>query len=63
MVLKGLEEFREHLGGELTLTMLRAIGAGVEVHEVVLPKMLEALTELQQNYSRTNIVALPKTAR
>ncbi len=63
MVLKGLEEFREHLGGELTLTMLRAIGAGVEVHEVVLPKMLEALSELQQNYSRTNFVALPKAAR
>ncbi|HTA30425.1 MAG TPA: 3-dehydroquinate synthase, partial [Candidatus Cybelea sp.] len=63
MVLKGLEEFREHLGGELTLTMLRAIGAGVEVHEVVLAKMLEALTELQQNFSRTNLVALPKAAR
>jgi 3-dehydroquinate synthase len=63
MVLKGLEEFREHLGGELTLTMLHAIGAGVEVHEVILPKMLEALSELQQNYSRTNFVALPKTAR
>jgi 3-dehydroquinate synthase len=42
MVLKGLEEFREHLGGELTLTMLRGIGAGVEVHEIILPKMLDA---------------------
>jgi 3-dehydroquinate synthase len=63
MVFKGLEEFREHLGGELTLTMLRGIGAGVEVHEVVLPKMLEALGELQQHYSRTNLVALPKAAR
>jgi 3-dehydroquinate synthase len=62
MVLKGLEEFREHLGGELTLTMLRGIGAGVEVHEVILPKMLEALAELQQHYSRTNLVALPKAA-
>src|SRR5690606_13897504 len=27
-VLQGLEEFREHLGGELTLTLLAAIGAG-----------------------------------
>jgi len=62
MVLKGLEEFREHLGGELTLTMLRGIGAGVEVHEVVLPKMLEALAELQEHYSRRNLVALPKAA-
>jgi 3-dehydroquinate synthase len=33
-VLRGLEEFREHLGGELSLTLLRAIGHGVEVHEV-----------------------------
>ena len=31
MILKGLEEFREHLGGQLTLTMLRGLGAGVEV--------------------------------
>jgi 3-dehydroquinate synthase len=32
VVLKGLEEFREHLGGDLTLTLLRDIGVGVEVH-------------------------------
>ncbi|HEV7924904.1 MAG TPA: 3-dehydroquinate synthase [Verrucomicrobiae bacterium] len=62
MVLKGLEEFREHLGGELTLTMLRGIGTGAEVHEIILPKMLEALAELQQHYGRTSIVALPKAA-
>jgi 3-dehydroquinate synthase len=34
MVLGGLEEFREHLGGELTITLLSAIGVGVEVHEM-----------------------------
>jgi 3-dehydroquinate synthase len=62
MVLKGLEEFREHLGGELTLTMLRGIGAGVEVHEIILPKMLEALAELERHYGRTNFLALPKAA-
>jgi 3-dehydroquinate synthase len=33
-VLLGLEEFREHLGGELTVTMLTAAGAGREVHAV-----------------------------
>ena len=32
VVRKGLEEFREHLGGELTLTLLRDVGVGVEVH-------------------------------
>ncbi|HZM03978.1 MAG TPA: 3-dehydroquinate synthase [Candidatus Saccharimonadales bacterium] len=48
MIFKGLEEFREHLGGELTLTLLKAVGHGVEVHEIVLPKMLDALHELEQ---------------
>jgi 3-dehydroquinate synthase len=33
-VLEGLEEFREHLGGELTVTMLTGLGSGREVHEV-----------------------------
>jgi 3-dehydroquinate synthase len=30
----GLEEFRQHLGGRLTLTMLRGVGDPVEVHAV-----------------------------
>jgi 3-dehydroquinate synthase len=47
-VLKGLEEFREHLGGPMTLTLLKGIGQGVEVHEIVPPKMLDAIHELQQ---------------
>jgi len=33
-ILKGLEEFREHLGGELTITLLTGIGTGEEVHEM-----------------------------
>lgn len=32
VLLEGLREFREHLGGELTITLLSAIGVGVEVH-------------------------------
>jgi 3-dehydroquinate synthase len=47
LVLSGLEEFREHLGGELTITLLKTIGKGVEVHEMRLPKVLEAIQELQ----------------
>ncbi|MDR3637166.1 MAG: 3-dehydroquinate synthase [Isosphaeraceae bacterium] len=31
---EGLEEFRQHLGGRLTLTMLRGVGSPVDVHEV-----------------------------
>jgi 3-dehydroquinate synthase len=31
-LLRGLEDFREHLGGELNVTLLKEIGTGVEVH-------------------------------
>jgi len=33
-LLNGLEEFREHLGGELTIMLLDKLGKGVEVHEM-----------------------------
>ncbi|WP_276372836.1 3-dehydroquinate synthase [Chryseolinea sp. H1M3-3] len=33
-LLQGLEEFREHLGGKLTITLLNGIGIGEEVHEM-----------------------------
>ena len=33
-LLDGLTEFREHLGGELTVTLLNAIGEAFEVHEI-----------------------------
>lgn len=33
-ILQGLEEFREHLGGQLTITLLTALGCGEEVHEI-----------------------------
>jgi 3-dehydroquinate synthase len=33
-ILQGLEEFREHLGGELTITLLTSLGSGEEVHEI-----------------------------
>src|SRR5205807_10518804 len=52
MVLKGLEEFREHLGGELTITLLRAIGQGFEVHEVNLPKVIASIYELQERHQQ-----------
>jgi 3-dehydroquinate synthase len=31
-ILRGLREFQEHLGGELTVTLVEAVGRGVEVH-------------------------------
>jgi len=46
MVLRGLEEFREHLGGELCLTLLARLGRGVEVRAMdtsLIPKVVEEL--------------------
>jgi 3-dehydroquinate synthase len=40
-VLAGLDEFREHLGGELTVTLLAGIGRGHEVH-VMDPQVVRA---------------------
>jgi 3-dehydroquinate synthase len=42
----GLEEFREHLGGQLTVTMLRGIGHGFEVHELDADLVRRAAGEL-----------------
>jgi 3-dehydroquinate synthase len=39
----GLEEFRQHLGGRLTLTMLTGVGAPIEVHEVDASAMQQAI--------------------
>ncbi|MDR3455867.1 MAG: 3-dehydroquinate synthase [Verrucomicrobiae bacterium] len=46
-VLTGLEEFREHLGGELTITLLKEIGCGVEVHEMDAARIIAAIHELR----------------
>ena len=50
MVLRGLEEFREHLGGRLTITLLRAIGQGFEVHEMDLNKVIDSIYELKERH-------------
>ncbi|MGH7993492.1 MAG: 3-dehydroquinate synthase, partial [Limisphaerales bacterium] len=50
-VLAGLNEFREHLGGELTITLLKEIGKGAEVHEMNLPRVLEAIHELRERHA------------
>jgi 3-dehydroquinate synthase len=52
LIIRGLEEFREHLGGELTITLIEGIGRGIEVHEMNIPRVLEAMNELQARYDR-----------
>lgn len=44
-LLEGLEEFRQHLGGRLTLTLLEAIGRPVNVHQIDLKAMRDAIQE------------------
>jgi 3-dehydroquinate synthase len=46
-VLEGLAEFQEHLGGELTITLLEAIGRGVEVHEIALDLVEQSIRWLR----------------
>lgn len=45
-VLRGLEEFREHLGGQLTVTLLADVGRGIEVHEIDHALMQQAIDAL-----------------
>jgi 3-dehydroquinate synthase len=45
-IFRGLTEFQEHLGGELTLTLLQGIGQGFEVHEVNLSLYKQAIKVL-----------------
>jgi len=46
-VLRGLEEFREHLGGRLTVTLLAEIGRGVEVHSMDRALIEESIEDLR----------------
>ncbi len=43
----GLQEFREHLGGELTITLLSDIGIGIEVHQMDTDLVLQSIAWLK----------------
>jgi 3-dehydroquinate synthase len=47
-ILEGIDEFREHLGGELTLSLLTEIGRSFEVHEIDEVGMISAIAELME---------------
>ena len=53
-ILKGLDDFREHLGGQLTITLPATIGRKVEVHEMDAAFIYEAVAYLKERpgYSR-----------
>jgi 3-dehydroquinate synthase len=50
-VIKGIDEFREHLGGKLTITLIGSIGEGFEVHEINEENMHRAIERLQNEHS------------
>ncbi|MCC5937844.1 MAG: 3-dehydroquinate synthase [Lunatimonas sp.] len=47
VLLQGLQEFREHLGGRLTIMLLEKIGRGVEVHAMDTELIQEAAARLK----------------
>jgi 3-dehydroquinate synthase len=50
-VLAGLREFQEHLGGELTVTLLGDIGRGQEVHAIESSTMIQCLRWLKARHA------------
>jgi 3-dehydroquinate synthase len=50
-LLTGLRDFQEHLGGELTITLLGAVGIGVDVHAMNTPLIEQAIEWLAERRS------------
>jgi 3-dehydroquinate synthase len=55
-ILIGLQEFREHLGGELTIMLLDKIGVGIEVHEMDAKLVKKAGEILKNEYAALSAV-------
>lgn len=47
-LLRGLGEFREHLGGRLTILLLGAIGRAFDAHDIATEGMIRSIDVLQQ---------------
>jgi 3-dehydroquinate synthase len=52
-LLDGLREFREHLGGELTIALIDAIGHGIVVHEMDQGLLRRAVEILERDFVGT----------
>jgi len=55
-VLLGLEEFRQHLGGQLSIPMLSRIGESVDLHEIDTVRMEQALQRLSRGFDPAPIL-------
>ena len=49
-VLDGLDEFREHLGGQLTVLLLAEVGRGIDVHEIDEALLGDCINELRTRW-------------
>jgi len=47
-LINGLSEFQEHLGGRLTITLLSALGKGIEVHEMDIERVKASVVYLEK---------------
>lgn len=47
VLLEGLREFREHLGGRLTITLIEDVGRPIDVHEIDLAVMRRAIDDVR----------------
>jgi len=54
-LVRGLAEFQEHLGGELTITLLDALGKGVEVHEMDAALIRQAVEKLEETIMHNEV--------
>ncbi len=52
LILKGIEDFREHLGGRLTIAMLSEIGRAVDIHHIDLDTLEIVLTRMERQEQR-----------
>ena len=50
IILEGLEEFREHLGGQLTITLIQGIGEGIEVNAMDREEILASVEDLHKRH-------------
>jgi 3-dehydroquinate synthase len=56
VIFDGLEEFRQHLGGELTITLVEEVGRPIDVHAIDRSAMREAIS-LVSSHSKNCSVA------
>lgn len=52
-LVKGLKEFQEHLGGQLTIMLLESLGTGVEIHEMDHQLIHQAVDMLSEFHIQT----------